>query len=517
MQAIFLNTFYAANLSGASYAVNKRLELFLNHHVHTNIMTTVFNLTNRFYFEKHFPDQKDYFFDFINILTDTINIVEKAIIPNQAFFNSLNLSMHKDESKAVGNGSTYATWTTYPDGRLLEVSYYSQNNTLLRKDGYDYRGFLCLKSYYKINQRNELCLTRQEHLNEKGDVLLVYYFFLNQSIRKILWFQKDCSIMSYDNENDLLLDGLAAYTKDQSEDYMVIADLFESAKIAKLSQLYSRPNVKIFIQLHNIQYKETPDKTPLRIGYSYAILNNDKYGGLITLTSRQKQDINYIAKDKKSVYSVPENWYSKSDLNAYYGINWENKEDGLVIISARLESVKQIDHAIKAIVTAHNRVPKIHLEIWGSGSQQNQLSELIKSYQAEDYIFLKGTLNNTNMKKRLSEAQLHLLTSKNEGLPMVLFEAQLGQTPSICYDIDYGPDAIITNRINGDLIAPNDIKYLAMRIEELFKDEKQGTLRQYSFNTHSTIDKYSESNVWSLWENLIERTFKYENNNRREG
>jgi len=84
MQAIFLNTFYSENLSGASYAVNKRLELFSRHQVDAKIMTTTFYLTNRYYFEKHFPEQKDSFLDFTNVLTDTINVNEEALIPNEA-------------------------------------------------------------------------------------------------------------------------------------------------------------------------------------------------------------------------------------------------------------------------------------------------------------------------------------------------------------------------------------------------------------------------------------------------
>jgi len=90
---------------------------------------------------------------------------------------------------------------------------------------------------------------------------------------------------------------------------------------------------------------------------------------------------------------------------------------------------------------------------------------------------------------------------------MVLFEAQLGQTPSICYDIDYGPDDMITNRVNGDLIAPNDKKYLAMRIEELFNEPNYGILRHYGLNSKYTMKRYSEETVWQLWRDVMEKVF----------
>ena len=179
----------------------------------------------------------------------------------------------------------------------------------------------------------------------------------------------------------------------------------------------------------------------------------------------------------------------------------------MVIISARYDKTKQIDHAIKAIVTAHERVAGIHLEIWGGGNDtvRNELQQLIDSNQANDYIALKGVADNQYMKQRLAEAQLHVLVSKNEGLPMVFFEAQLGKTPSISYDIDYGPDEIITNRVNGDLIAANDESYLAARIVELF--ESSGILAHYAENSSQTLIKFSEDTIWQKWEKLIEQVF----------
>lgn len=511
MKAIFLNTFYAENLSGASFAVNKRLELFSRHYIDTKIMTTIFYPANRYYFEKHFPSQKEYFVDFINVLTNTINVDEKIIVPDEAFFCYLGFKMNHAENKAFNQQSVCATWKTYPDGRILEVSYYNRENEIIRTDGYDYRGFLCMRSYYEVSTTNTVFLSRREHLNSEGVVLLTYYFTMGKKLRRIICSDNNEVIDVFDNENELILSALKKYTNQQNEQYFVISDLFLTDTLAVLSELNQKNNVALFIQLHNIQYKKSLSGQNIRIGYSYPVLNNELYSGLIALTDRQKKDIHNIVKYKDNIYTIPENWFSKTDVEKYNFINWDKKEDGLVIISARLEKTKQIDQAIKAIVFAHKRVPKIHLEIWGSGPEKNILENMIKHYHAEKYIYLKGTTSNSNMKKRLAIAQLHLLTSKNEGLPMVLFEAQMGKTPSICYDIDYGPDAIIINRINGDLLAPGDTKYLSMRLEELFDDQTQGTLRQYAFNTRKTLEKYSEQHIWFMWEKLIERSFKNEN------
>jgi len=194
-------------------------------------------------------------------------------------------------------------------------------------------------------------------------------------------------------------------------------------------------------------------------------------------------------------------------VTTHDAIKWSDKEDGLVIISARYDKTKQIDHAIKAVITAHKRTPNIHLEIWGGGNDnvRKELQEIIDKHQANEYIKLMGITDNQHMKHRIANAQLHVLVSKNEGLPMVFFEAQLGKTPSISYDIDYGPDEIITNRVNGDLIAANDITYLSSRMIELFQNP--GTLEHYSENSNQTLVKFREEAIWQKWENLIKQVF----------
>ena len=509
MQSIFLTTFYAENLSGASYAVDKRLELFERHSFSAIAITTTFYVTNRFYFINHFPEKKDNFCDLTDILTGNIYVAEQDAYQKYLLSKERQYEFNVEMSSASSKNGSYLSWKCYPDGRLLNISYYNQANNLLRTDHYDWRGYLSTRSYYGYDGTNKNSyVAKREHLNSNGDIRIVYYFNSLNKIRRVDWIHEGRQIDTFYNENDLLNAALIYYTRANKEQYLVIADLFISDTLAKLQILNKKDNIKLFIQLHNIQLKETKKTDDIRIGYSYPILNQNNYTGIIALTRRQKQDIDdlklYI---KNNIYYIPENWFSLQDVNKHDEIDWENKESGLIIISARLDRVKQIDHAIIAVKFAHQRNSKIHLEIWGGGVERESLQKLINLNNAQSYIQLKGITNNQQMKQRIAQAQLHLLTSKHEGLPMVLFEAQMGQTPSICYDIDYGPDDMIINRINGDLIAPNDKKYLAMRIEELFSEPEQGTLRYYALNSKKNMEKYSEDKIWQLWEKLMERNF----------
>ena len=55
-----------------------------------------------------------------------------------------------------------------------------------------------------------------------------------------------------------------------------------------------------------------------------------------------------------------------------------------------------------------------------------------------------------------NNAWLEALTSQYEGFAMALLEAQEHGCPAVSYDIDYGPNEIITNNYNGRLIQAGD-------------------------------------------------------------
>jgi poly(glycerol-phosphate) alpha-glucosyltransferase len=507
MHAVFVNTFYAHNLSGASFAVDRRLQLFLNHNIAATVISADYYLTNRYYFHVHFPDLMAHFLDLHDILTANLDRAETDAWSTFYEVNKAHYEFDMAQKKATAENGTYFRWHDYDDGRLMLVHYYSNRDKLLRSDEYDWRGYLAVKVYYASNPNDgHNYVVRREHLNPDQQTVLTYHFTSDNEIRRIDWRDNYDQIHYFNQKNDLLLAALKYYTTLLDDNVLMVLDLFHSDTMAKLQPLNDLKRVRLIIQLHNIQVKDTLDGTPIRIGYSYPVLNSDKYSGLVVLTERQRQDVLAFAAENK-VFAIAENWYDKHDIATHDAIEWSDKEDGLVIISARYDKTKQIDHAIKAVVTAHNRVKKIHLEIWGGGSDtvRKELQQLIDTNHANEYIQLKGITDNQHMKERLAQAQLHVLVSKNEGLPMVFFEAQMGKTPSISYDIDYGPDEIITNRINGDLIAANDVTYLASRMIELFENE--GTLAYYAENSNQSLIKFSEDTIWQKWEKLIKQVF----------
>ena len=93
------------------------------------------------------------------------------------------------------------------------------------------------------------------------------------------------------------------------------------------------------------------------------------------------------------------------------------------------------------------------LWLWGCRNGA-KLKDLVKKLQAENYILFGGFKQ--DLTDVYNNAWLEALTSQYERFAMSLLEAQEHGCPAVSYDINYGPNEIITNNYNGRLIQAGD-------------------------------------------------------------
>ena len=94
------------------------------------------------------------------------------------------------------------------------------------------------------------------------------------------------------------------------------------------------------------------------------------------------------------------------------------------------------------------------------------------------------------------------MTSRYEGLPMVLLEAKVKKLPLVSFDIDSGPSDIIEDGVSGYLVPPFDTDAMAERICELIEHPE---LRQkFSDHAWDNIDKFRKEAVVQKWVELID-------------
>ncbi|MDE3305861.1 glycosyltransferase [Lacticaseibacillus paracasei] len=100
------------------------------------------------------------------------------------------------------------------------------------------------------------------------------------------------------------------------------------------------------------------------------------------------------------------------------------------------------------------------------------------------------------------QAQLLILPSRAEGLPLTLVEAQAHGLPIIASDVRYGARDIVNDGKDGFLVENGNVNQLAERIMALLADPAE--LMKFSEQAYQDSWKYSEEAVWKKWLPLVE-------------
>jgi len=97
---------------------------------------------------------------------------------------------------------------------------------------------------------------------------------------------------------------------------------------------------------------------------------------------------------------------------------------------------------------------------------------------------------------------IYVMTSRYEGLPLVLLEAQQYNLPIVSFRCPTGPNEIVEDGVNGYLIDCYDTDKMSERLLELMEDSNLRT----SFANHAkdNMDKFDKDKIIQQWIDLIE-------------
>lgn len=111
---------------------------------------------------------------------------------------------------------------------------------------------------------------------------------------------------------------------------------------------------------------------------------------------------------------------------------------------------------------------KWHLTVIGTGTDMNLLKKQACDYQIDNQITWMGW--QSNPWKCVKTADLLFLTSKFEGLPMILLEAMAQGIPCFSSNCPTGPEDIIQEGINGSLYDSGNIKQAHNLLVSFFEE-----------------------------------------------
>ncbi|MCF7455159.1 glycosyltransferase family 4 protein [Vibrio sp. A1-1] len=170
-----------------------------------------------------------------------------------------------------------------------------------------------------------------------------------------------------------------------------------------------------------------------------------------------------------------------------------------IIGVGRLTNQKGFDLLISAWSLIYEKYNDWSLDIYGEGEEKENLIKLIEARNVSARTNIYPFSNQID--EVYSVSRVFVLSSRYEGLGMVLLEALSHKLPCISFDCPAGPKTIIKNGVNGLLVKTGDVNELADAIDLLLsKPDLQSLL---SKNSVASLDKFTEKEVKLKWLSIL--------------
>ncbi len=176
-----------------------------------------------------------------------------------------------------------------------------------------------------------------------------------------------------------------------------------------------------------------------------------------------------------------------------------------VVAIGRYNSQKGFDRLIDIWSVVHNECPDWHLNILGEGDLKESLQRQIDELNLSENVHL--TRPTKDVEQIYLNSSILALTSRYEGLPMVLLEAQSYGLPIVAYDCKCGPLDVITDGEDGFIVRDGNKQYFAEKIKQLILSKdlrermgKKGKAASFRFEEDKIMNRWID-----LFQNLVEK------------
>ena len=173
--------------------------------------------------------------------------------------------------------------------------------------------------------------------------------------------------------------------------------------------------------------------------------------------------------------------------------------DPLILAAGRMTPQKGFDLLIHAFARVSDRHPDWRLRICGAGDQRRELLRLIEALGLSGVVNLDGPAR--NLGEAMQRASVFALSSRFEGMPLVLLEAMSKGLPVVSFDCPTGPRDVIEDHCNGILVPPGNVEAFSVGLRELVADD--ALRHRLGAEARNTAGRYSTRDIGERWESLI--------------
>ncbi|UZO80241.1 glycosyltransferase family 4 protein [Aquimarina sp. ERC-38] len=307
-------------------------------------------------------------------------------------------------------------------------------------------------------------------------------YILNEEIKRVQFHDNEKNKKI--NHTVRKLRSLYFYYSESSNKPNVIISFLKNTNLVSIITAKLR-GLKIIVCEHINHSRGVSKQSNFLRKYMYRYANK--------LTVLTEYDIAFYKKYKVNVTVMP----NPCTFNAYRA---NNRRQKVILAIGDLDRTyhKGFDNLIEIVEPVLKKYKDWTLKILGGGNS-NKLERIIAKKQLQNKIELVGYTN--KVQNFMQESEVFILSSRYEGLPMVLLEAMSQGMACTAYDCITGPSDIITDGYDGILIENQNQKAMRDSLIQLIENpDKRLVLRE---NSVKIVDKFSIEEIGQKWEKLF--------------
>lgn len=189
--------------------------------------------------------------------------------------------------------------------------------------------------------------------------------------------------------------------------------------------------------------------------------------------------VSQFGRGQAMLWSAPEDWEKfelvHCGLDGGQRVRKKHRGAGSTLVYAgRLDHVKGLPLLIRAVGQLRESGERVTLELIGDGPERERIRQLVADEGLQQVVRMPGYLSQRELQGVFEAADIFVMTSFAEGIPVVLMEAMAAGVPVIAPRIAGIPE-LVEHQVSGWLYSCGDVDELVSALRHLLRD---GELRE---------------------------------------
>jgi len=234
-----------------------------------------------------------------------------------------------------------------------------------------------------------------------------------------------------------------------------------------VSRLIKKP---VFITAHGMDVNNFMEHTLFKRLITYSLSNSDKVIA-VSKDLKGKMTSLGINPDKiKVLRNGVDTGRFKPTKDNFIHRTYDLPDDTLLILFVGyMDTFKGIFELEEAFSRMKDK--NVALIMVGEGPKKADLEKKVLGHDLKEQVVLTGAVPREDIDKYYKSADIFVLPSHSEGIPLVILEAMASGLPVIATNVG-GLSEVVDDGENGFLIHPKDVENLATKLERLIDDPR---------------------------------------------